>query len=266
MFAAALPCCLASVTFGWQLGSETVLLTDLSVAMATRLQTLDAHVAIQQRHASYVQHVRQLDVLPVPAPLPSVPSVLGRWWSVKIANTYKEAAWKLALDAFPTAARMSLTNAFCVACGAQCPSISHHFWSCPVSVAVRSTVESQLIACGIAPTGFHLAAADLWLGRKPLNSPRLHRLVWDMVCLAAIHAMDRGRCTAWATAPSLATPILVEQVAGRAAVAAFWSALADFAATVVVPRRQRTFLLTQQPFLAWHVVLVHGSGLRVMRH
>jgi hypothetical protein len=49
---------------------------------------------------------------------------------------------------------------------------------------------------------------------------------------------DRGGCTAWATAPSLTTPVLVEQVAGRAAVvAAFWSALADFAATVVVPRR-----------------------------
>jgi hypothetical protein len=77
--------------------------------------------------------------------------------------------------------------------------------------------------------------------------------VADMVCLAAIHAVDRGRCTAWATAPSLTTPVLVERVAGRAAVTAFWSALADFAATLVVPTRQRTFLLTQQPFLAWHV-------------
>jgi hypothetical protein len=119
------------------------------------------------------------------------------------------------------------------------------------------------MAC-VVPVGFHLSATNLWLGRKPLDSPRLHRLVWDMVCLAAIHAMDRGRCTAWATAPSLTTPVLVEQVAGRAAVAAFWSALADFAATVVVPRRQRTFLLTH-PFLAWHVVLVQGSGLCVMR-
>jgi hypothetical protein len=75
-----------------------------------------------------------------------------------------------------------------------------------------------------------------------------------MVCLAAIHAVDRGRCTAWATyCPYLRLllllTVLVEQVAGRAAVAAFWSALADFAAaTVVVPRRQRTFLLTQQPY------------------
>jgi len=85
-----------------------------------------------------------LDVLPVPAPLPSVPGVLGRWWSVKIANTYKEAAWKLALDAFPTAARMSLTNAFCVACGAQCPSISHHFLVLPgISGSARYLLKAN---------------------------------------------------------------------------------------------------------------------------
>ena len=132
-------------------------------------------------------------------------------------------------------------------------------------MAVRTEIEHQLIACAVFPAGFTLSAADLWLGRKPLAVASLHTLVWDMVCLAALHALDRGRCTAWAAAPSLATPVLVEQVAARAAVAAFWSALADFAATVVVPKCQRTFLLTQQPFLAWHVILVHGSGLRVIR-
>jgi hypothetical protein len=130
---------------------------------------------------------------------------------------------------------LSLLPVSCAACGVQCPSVSHHFWDCPVAVAVRTALESQLIACGVVPVGFRLSTTDLWLGRKPLDSSRLHRLVWDMVCLAAIHAMDRGRCTAWATAPSLTTPVLVEQVAGRAAVAAFWSALADFAAMLLCP-------------------------------
>jgi hypothetical protein len=69
-----------------------------------------AHVAIRQRHALYVQRVRQLHALPATAPLPVVAGVLDRWWFVKVANTYKEAAWKLALDAFPTAARMPLTT------------------------------------------------------------------------------------------------------------------------------------------------------------
>jgi hypothetical protein len=58
--------------------------TDLSVAVATCLQTLDAYVAIlQQRHGLYVQQVQQLDVLPVTAPLPVVASVLSdRRWSI----------------------------------------------------------------------------------------------------------------------------------------------------------------------------------------
>eukprot|EP00775_Hariotina_reticulata_P015226 gene15226-biopygen2442 len=148
-----------SAHLGWKLGSEKVLLADLSVALATRLQTLESHVAIRARHDQYV-----------------------------------------------------------------------------VAVAVRTEVEHQLIACALFPAGFTLTIADLWLGRKPLDAAGLHTLVWDMVCLAALHALDRGRCTAWAAAPSLATPVLVEQVAARAAVAAFWSALADFAATVVVPK------------------------------
>ena len=59
--------------------------------------------------------------------------------------------------------------------------------------------------------------------------------------------------------------VLVEQVASRAAVAALWSALADFAATAVVPRAARTLALTRQPFLAWSVVVRRGSGLLVVR-
>eukprot|EP00775_Hariotina_reticulata_P001504 gene1504-biopygen2853 len=125
-----------SAHLGWTLGSEKVLLADLSVALATRLQTLESHVAIRARHDQYVT--------------------------------------------------------------------------------------------------------------QPLDAAGLHTLVWDMVCLAALHALDRGRCTAWAAAPSLATPVLVEQVAARAAVAAFWSALADFAATVVVPKRAAATWQQQQ--------------------
>eukprot|EP00775_Hariotina_reticulata_P008977 gene8977-biopygen10834 len=135
------------------------------------------------------------------------------------------------------------------------PLTRHHFWSCPVAVAVRTEVEHQLIACALFPAGFTLTVADLWLGRKPLDAAGLHTLVWDMVCLAALHALDRGRCTAWAAAPSLATPVLVEQVAARAAVAAFWSALADFAATVVVPKPLGSF----RPLLA-RVARRHARG------
>jgi hypothetical protein len=61
------------------------------------------------------------------------------------------------------------------------------------SVAVRTALESQLIACGVVPVGFHLSVADLWLGRKPLDSSRLHRLVWDMCGVSGSHTCHGPR-------------------------------------------------------------------------
>ena len=80
--------------------------------------------------------------------------------------------------------------------------------------------------------------------------------------------MEFGRKVAWAAAaegPTLPLPV-VERIAGRAAVGEFWRVLADFAVSAVVPRRVQGQLLTQQPFVAWHVVLAGGNGLRVVRH
>ena len=111
-----------------------------------------------------------------------------------------------------------------------------------------------------------LRCAEVWLGVLP--HPGLHRMVWDMVCLAGIGAMEFGRKVAWSVvADQPALPLLVvERIAGRAAVGEFWRVLADFAMSAVVPRRVQGQLLTQQPFIAWHVVLAGGNGLRVVRH
>ena len=98
-----------------------------------------------------------------------------------------------------------------------------------------------------------------------LPDPGIDRLVWDLVCLAAVHAMNIARKTAWAASQRLTAQPLIERIAARAAVGAFWDALADFAATLKTPRTAQNALLTQQPFLAWHVVLRCGSGLRVVR-
>jgi hypothetical protein len=91
-------------------------------------------------------------------------------------------------------------------------------------------------------------------------------MIWDMVCLAAIRAWDRGRAAAWSVRDRPGqTRAGVRGTASRAAVGAFWDALADFAATAYVPRASRTAGLTSHPFLAWHVVVLAGSGLRVVR-
>jgi hypothetical protein len=61
-------------------------------------------------------------------------------------------------------------------------------------VAVRTALESQpLIACDVVP---QLAFICLlltcgWAASRLTPPVFIYRLVWDMVCLAAIHAMDR---------------------------------------------------------------------------
>jgi hypothetical protein len=112
-------------------------------------------------------------------------------------------------------------------------------------------------------TSAHLPCSAVWLACTP--DERLHRVVWDLVCIAAVHAMDIGRRTSWAVSRRLPAPHLVEHIAARAACGAFWDALADFAATMKVPHTARTRLLTRQPFISWCVVLTAGNGLRVIR-
>jgi hypothetical protein len=151
----------------------------------------------------------------------------------------------------------------CAACNVAVPGFAQHFWSCPVAEAVRDEVETQLRAKGWLAADRGLRCDALWMGVKPHCS--LHRLVWDMVCLAVVHAMNAGRRAAWQVSHQLPTPDLVLVVAQKVARASFWSVLADFAASAVVPRRARNGLLPNQPFLSWSTAVVRGNGLAVVR-
>lgn len=95
-----------------------------------------------------------MDGTPAGTLLPVLQLVLSRWWGVGVANTYKKAAWRLALDPFATAQRMQLT-AGCAACSVAGPGVEHRFWQCLVAVAVREEVESQVTAliCFNVPQG-----------------------------------------------------------------------------------------------------------------
>ena len=133
---------------GWKLDENTMVrLAGLTVKLATRLQPLPAHAEISARHSAFSLKVSLFDALlpagPPPGGNPAVCSVLKRWWKLKVPNTYKETAWRLTLDAFPTAARLQLPSAACVACGAAVPDVGHHFWQCTVAVAVRTELEQQ---------------------------------------------------------------------------------------------------------------------------
>jgi hypothetical protein len=54
---------------------------------------------------------------------------------------------------------------------------------------------------------------QLWLREKPHYG--MHHMVWDMVCLAAIHAMNVGRQAAWSVADRVESPELVANVVKR---------------------------------------------------
>lgn len=234
----------------------------LTVATATRLQQSPAVQAIATRHTTLLTTIAAIDAVQQQQ-LPPVTSVLARWWQLKVANIYKEAAWRLSLNAFPTAQRMHLSTP-CPACGHISPGLDHLFWSCPVATTVRDKIEQQLRAVNMLPTDQPVSCAAVWLGQPP--HPLMHRMIWDMVCLAGIYAMDIGRRTSWAVGQRLTTSQLVADIASRAATAAFWDALADFAATCNIHKKARTALLTRQPFIVWCTVLATGTGLRVIRH
>jgi hypothetical protein len=61
--------------------------------------------------------------------------------------------------------------------------------------------------------------AQLWLGEKPHYG--MHRILRDMVCLAAIHAMNVGWQAAWSVSDRVASPDLVANAVKRIVKAAF---------------------------------------------
>src|SRR6185312_14164215 len=119
---------------GWKTrDGDVVRPADLTVAVATKLQSLDSHLAIAERHRVFEMQVQHFDMLqPGGEPLPPVTDVLARWWKVRVPNCFKEAAWRLTLDGHPTAARMQrpagAPPSCCAACGAATPDFAHHFW------------------------------------------------------------------------------------------------------------------------------------------
>ena len=93
--------------------------------------------------------------------------------------------------------------------------------------------------------------------------------VWDLVCLAAIHAMDRGRaymCARVLEGRSQRGATLAA-AAGRKVLADFWGNLADFCGLNVAPKKWKDDVPADHPFLQydsahtrWHVRRL-GGGL-----
>ena len=211
----------------------------LTVKQATDLQMLPVREARLARVVNCVQEVRfgrqaagqAVDgavVSPLVAEVFRMQAVV--WRGIKWENDRKEVWWRLVVGGIPNNVRMNqpLVPCFCGRMGQHGRADRlHHFWECPVALAVRDAVESQLPDESIPLTREHF-----WLLAVPAG---VHPAIWPVVSLAALNAMDKGRrqlfrarALAAQGDPAALTPLAV----GRRVVAHFWDLLDDFASCV----------------------------------
>ena len=125
----------------------------------------------------------------------SIYRALKPLWKLRWDNKFKEVYWRLIIDASPTSLRLHAPEQTCV-CGQVCPGRYHHFHGCPVAAEIAGVIAAHLPhrwctrSPGAAPVGLH----NIWFMRPPSGASKIHAGVWRVVCLAAICAMDVGRC------------------------------------------------------------------------
>ena len=171
--------------------------------------------------------------------------MLARLWRLRWDNAHFEVYLRLALNGLPVAARMGPSGQPCP-CGERKPDRKHHFWECSVAKSVIDLISHQL-GVNAQPT-----PSSVWLGSPP---PGGHAGVWDVVCLAAIVAMDSGRRRMAKQSPSCrcnaqARSTLVQSAARQAAVR-FWDLLQDFCALSMAPKAWQISVLRGHPFMHW---------------
>ena len=80
----------------------------------------------------------------IEAAVKRLPSVLSRLWRLRWENKHKEVFWRLIYDGLPTHVRMRFSNKHCVCGLLHPPDRAHHYWDCPLALAVIDTIVSQL--------------------------------------------------------------------------------------------------------------------------
>ena len=214
---------------GWAVpGSDTAVpLSRASVKLLTLLQLDALSVRRADLHAAYVAEALGPGAAATEATLAFRVVTLPRLWRVRWENVHKEVLWRLAVDGVPLLGNCHVGQqpAACV-CGfdvGASPRL-HHFWACPIAAAVVAAVGS---AGGAAVT-----RASLWLAVCPAG---LLQPVWDVVCLAALSAMEHGRRYAKAGGRAHGDGASLLQRACVAAVADFWGRLSGFVALGRLP-------------------------------
>lgn len=279
---------------GWRLpgSGHAIPLRRLTVRVATQLQM----GAVQERRASlataYVQEAWGGTLGEGALQEQVTAFVRGqrrRWSQVRWEAEYKEPLWRLALDGIGLRGSTHLRHLSTEQCacggyggaaGQSCSPRVHHFWECPVAVAVRRQAEGHLST--------ELGRHHMWLGVPPLGC---QEAPWDVVSMAMLWAAEHARqglraaakgggpgvqgraggpqgsarvrrglqaAAGGSQAQAAATATPLQEACLRAA-ALFWSALRSFAA-LGMPKRGWQDVGTSHPILWVSGGQVHCAG------
>ena len=245
---------------GWALGPAAVPVVALTVKVATSLQLAPAFVDLHVRHAAFWADAHAGGPGPPADWVATQRRTFRRLWALVWENRHKEAYWRLAVNGFAGfgmhAAQRGRGEATArCPCGVRMDAGDriHHFWDCIIAQALRDELTEH--------AGVPILRTDLWLVRAPAP---LAQPVWDVVCLAAVAALELGRQQLYASraAERLAPRAAIGRVS-VAVVADFWARLSSYARLRLPPRGWAQAVPAGHPFLAPGVgvpVVVVGPG------
>lgn len=259
------PAFLATVSsLGWHTHDPTRPLLPcrrtMTVAAVTNHLSARLSLTRNEAHTAYIQQA--MDPAPRPTDMPqllhNLRQSLAAVWKLPWETENKETLWRLAVNGIPGAGGAGICFAHPCPCGFVLTPYHrsnnhshihrlHSFWHCPVAAAVREQMQSELHTQ-------HLSRAALWLLQPPAH--HINTGVWQVVCNAAVTAMDYGRRRMWSAyiadgrpSPHPRLPAVLQ--AATAAVQRFWQILLQFADRQAIPPGPAWLGLdTAHPFLA----------------
>ncbi|PNW81093.1 hypothetical protein CHLRE_07g341553v5 [Chlamydomonas reinhardtii] len=221
---------LLAQSLGWRHGAADVPLLTLTVKQATQLQLAPAYDALRVRHLAFIQEAYSGAAPPAEA-IHALRAALARLWALVWEPRHKEPLWRLAVNGFTgfgmLAAWAADGRVEKCPCGTQMTAGArvHHFWDCVVAEALRDVMREH--------ANVDITRNQLWLVQAP---PGLSQAVWDIVCLAAVAALEYGRQRLYACrdAADRTAEVAVVRRIGVEVIADFWSRLAAFVSSASV--------------------------------
>lgn len=229
----------------WLLGDKFVGLSQLTVKKATLLQLQGQEPPQSHKLQAFV------GLAAADGSVFALKKVLRKMWKLPWDNRRKVVYWRLVLDGLPTKQRLHV-NEMC-ACGqALSPGRDHVFHSCALVRPLWECLLAQLHGDWSLPDGAVLQRAHIWLARPPTGN--MHSGIWQVICLAAIAAMDKVRSltsprrvgNSWT--PSTITP----SDATDRCISVFWELLADFCGLGLAPLQWREQVPSGHPFIRFN--------------